>query len=777
MPDTIQRSFTAGELAPSLRVRADISKYASGLAECENFFVRAQGGVYNRAGFSYRETIGQIGRRARLIPFQFNTDQSYILLFEHLTMRVLKDGNYVEVSGVPYEIVTPYTEEQLSRLQYVQDADVMTIVHPDHDARDLGRVADDNWTLDVIDFSPSVGPPAWGVKATISISQITNANPAVVTTPAGHGMSSDEIIMITGVTHPDFVDLNNQAYKISALSSTTLGLIGVDKSAAGSPAGSGGSVIRAQLSPTGVNGGIHAKLFTYKLTTVMPDGTESIAQSARNIRTVTLSSTFGVELEWSAVPGASYYRIYKDVADGTGVFGWIGDAPGTSFVDFNIAPQAFDSPPEPRDPITGVDNRVSTVAYYQQRRIFANSFNEPQTVYTTQTGIYNSLRTSFPAAADDAITFTLKGRQINEIRHIIAVDSLILLTSGAEWKITEGQDQVLTPSTIGAKAQSYNGASWVQPVLVDTSAIYVQEKGSKIRDIGYQFMDDKFTGNDLSILSEHLFEDYQIEEMAYTLEPHGIVWAVRNDGVLLGLTYQKEQQVTAWHKHTTQGTFESVASISEDSRDALYVIVKRNINGADTRYIERLERRATDSPDNSTHLDSSLRYSGSLQNSFTNLQHLAGQEIVVIADGVVVEGLTVSPGSDLFAAGVVTIPRSAQNVLFGLPYTCAIETLQLDSAQEVIRGKHKKVSEVIIEMEKSRGGWIAPVNDNDGLAGAFVEIKPRFNSDGYGAIQLKTFKQIVTISPQWNRGGAVRLEQRTPMPIGVLAIIPTVDVS
>ena len=767
--DIIKRSFTSGELAPSLRVRADLANYGSGLALCENFFVKPQGGVYSRAGFSYRETIGQISKRARLIPFQFNTDQSYILLFEDLTMRVIKDGNYIESGGSPYEIATPYTEAQLPRLQFVQDADVMTLVHPMHDPRDLSRLADDNWSLDVIDFTPPILPPSFAVSLSRTITNITNEVTPLVTTSVAHGFSDNASITLSGLGG-FFNALNGNSYQIVTKSTTSFYLVGVDSTGFGAFSGSGTAETNG-LTAFGLGPGTFDKLYSYKVTAVDADGVESVASTSESITSKTLTQTWGIRIVWEAVAGANYYRVYKDSSNGDGIYGWIGDSESLTFDDFNVAPDLSDTPPEARNPLTGANNRPSTVAYYQQRRVFANSNLEPQTVYTTQTGVYNSLRTSFPAADDDAITFTIKGRQVNEIRHIISVDSMILLTSGAEWRLTEGQDQVLTPSAVGAKTQSYNGSSWVQPVLIDTEALYVQEKGTKIRNISYQFVDDKYNGSDLSILAEHLFDGYQIEEMTYSLEPYGIVWATRDDGVLLGLTYQKEQQVTAWHQHTTQGAFESVATISEEGRDALYVIVKRNINGSDTRYVERLEKRDTSSPENVYTVDCGLVYEGSLITILTNLQHLANEPVTVVADGVEVTGITVSAG------GVITVPRAAERILVGLPYTPTIETLQVDSPSEAIRAKHKSIPRVTIEVEKSRGGWVAPINDKDNSTGPFVEIKPRFDSDGYGPIALKTFKEEVTISPQYNKGGAVRIEQRSPFPLGILAIIPTIDIS
>lgn len=691
MPETIQRSFTSGEISPSLQSRADTVKYATGLNLCENFIVRAQGGVYSRPGLRFIGPLDDETKKARLIPFQFNTEQTYMLVFEHLKMRVIKDGGFVIAGAGPalYELVTPYTEADLPGLYFTQSADVMTLVHRSHDPANLGRLADDNWTLTAINYASTVTPPV------IS---------SVVTVGAGAGT--------------------------------------------------------------------YNKTYTYVVTAVNADGVESLVSNQVGLTTPSLSITAGITITWGAVSGASYYRVYKDPSNNTGIFGWIGDSKTLTFDDYNIAPITSDSPEEDRQPFTGADNKPSVVNYYQQRQIFANTNNEPQTVFTTRTGEYNSLRVSATARDDDAITFTIAARQVNEIRHIVALNSLILLTSGAEWKVSEGQDNVLTPSTVSVKPQSYNGASIVPPVIVNNTVLYVQEKGAKIRDLTYEFVNDNYTGNDLSLMSEHLFEDHEITAMAFASEPYGINWCVRDDGALLGLTYQREHQVWGWHQHSTLGKFEDVAAITEGNRDAVYVIVQREIDGNTRRYVERLEKREQTIVEDCFYVDSGLSYDSSPATVFSNLDHLEGEDVAVLADGNEVTGLTVTGGE-------ITLQQAASRVHVGLPYLPVIETLDLDasSTTDTLKSLSLSVSKITIEVEKSRGGFVGPRSDvESGYTPTIFEIKPRFDSDSYGTIQLKTFKQQITIDPMWAKGGGVRVEQRSPLPLAILSIIPDVSV-
>jgi hypothetical protein len=846
MPEIIQRSFTGGEIAPALRTRADINKYSSGLAKLENMFVRTQGGAYSREGTKFISEVGDSTKRPRLIPFSFNTEQTYVLLFEQNTLRFYRNGGLVlEGDGITiYEIATPYLESELSRLSFTQRADVMTLVHPDHAPRNLSRTADNAWTLSVIDFAPTVQPPEFVVSINFSISNVTQANPAVVITTTPHGLESGDSVSITSVL--GMTQLNGNAYIISYISATTFSLDETDSTGYGAYT-SAGIVARDPTYPVGDGFGDFNKTYTYVITSVGFDGTESIASLPQSRESASLSETGGIRLQWNVVSNASYYRIYKDPSKNTGAYGFIGTSLGLTFDDFNLAPIISDAPPQLRDPFTDksgvitdlnlidltvtvsathelvsgevvyidgilqptdfnggffnirvidetsfrlVDTGVvgpflpytsggtflkegqqpATVNYYQQRLVFGNTDEQKQTVFTSQTGNFDSFRTSSPSRADDAITFTLAGREVNEIRHIIELDAMMLLTSGGVWRVTEGQDRVLTPATVGVRKQSNKGASYVAPVISDATIIYVQSNGARLRDLNYAVEADNFRGDDLSIMAQHLLEGFEIQEMVLADEPYGILWMVRNDGKMLGLTYQRQQQVWGWHQHVTDGTFESVTSVMENNRDAVYVVVNRTIEGVTRRYVERMEPRDVTAPENVWCVDSGLQYVGVAADNISGLDHLEGKEVAVVADGNVVTGLTV-------VSGAITLPREASKVTVGLGYTCTMDTLDLDLPQmkQVLKAKDVNINEVTVVFENSRGASAGSLRD-DGTAD-MQEFKPRYDDFGYGAIPLSTWQESLYTAPTWGVGGGMRIQQTNPMPMAVLAVIPNVDIS
>jgi len=682
-----QRSFTAGEVSHEIGARADFEKYGDALETCRNFFIKTQGGAYNRPGFRFVGEVNDSTVTHRLIPFSFNTEQTYVLDFGHQTMRVIMDGGYVIDSGtgLPYEIVTPFAAADLFRLRYSQTADVMTLTCHGYDPQELSRLAHDNWTIAPIDFTSKVTAP-------------------------------------TGLS----------------------------------------------VVTVGTGAGTYTKTYRYVVTAFDANGVESLASAEVAITANSLSTTAGVRVSWAVVTGADSYRIYKDPSNGSGVYGYIGETTATTFEDYNFAPDTSLTPPKDNLPFAGADDKPLAVGFYQQRRIFANTVNNPQRFFATQTGVLDSMRRSTPPRDTDAIEADVISRQVNEIRHIVDQDMLILLTAGSEMRVTEGVDYVLTPATFGVRVASRFGASDVTPVTAGDTVVFVQEQGSRLVGLTARGVDmsgePTLLGNDLSILSRHLFDGYQIVDMAYEKEPYGIIWMVRDDGTLLGLTYQRLHKVWGLHRHDTQGKFKSVACITEGGRTATYALIERTIGGVPKLYVERLEPREEQVPEDCFYVDSGLSYNGAPTITIAGLDHLVGETVAVLADGNVVSDLVVD------ASGAITLPFDASKVHVGLPYICEITTLSIDDNARTMLGRKKSVSELAIRFYQSRGGHIGPKGKS------LQELRPRDVTDGYGTIQLKTEERRVAMRRGWGDGGQVTIQQNDPLPMAILAVTPDVDI-
>lgn len=268
------------------------------------------------------------------------------------------------------------------------------------------------------------------------------------------------------------------------------------------------------------------------------------------------------------------------------------------------------------------------VEYYADRLVFARTRSQPQTAWMSQTGDYSNFGRSQPLEDSDRITATINARQVNAIQDMVPLDKLIFLTTGGEWKTLTGENDVLTPSTTGFKPQSYYGASSVPSLIIGSTALFVQNRGYIVRDISYSFEADGYTGNDITVFSNHLLLGKPVREWAYQQVPYSIVWVVREDGGLLALTYMREQEVIGWTPMEVDGFVESVCTVPEGGEDAVYVIVRREVDGNQVRYVERLSSRlfdaGVDDIRDATFLDSFLSYDGRQLGSGRSLYIISG---------------------------------------------------------------------------------------------------------------------------------------------------------
>jgi hypothetical protein len=697
MPKLIQSSLSGGEISPAVAARVDIAKYKSSVASAENMFCRVHGGMENRAGFKYVARCKDSTTDVRLIPFQFNTEQTYVLEFGNLYMRVIKDAgqvNYIDdgvlvsatkanpcritvsipvsttgfldatevrftgvggmtelnnksfrvnvisnvsyadghtvstidlkdLDGVnlnssafgtftsgglvtsPFELVTPYPTSVLRDIKYVQSADTMTLTHPLYAPKDLTRTDHDVWTISDIVFYPETSFPTSvaitvsttgsttvqyavtavnvetseeslrGVRtyapATKTITNATSDDPCVITTLAAHGLVVGDEIDINGVS--GMIELNDRRYRVGGVPTTTT----------------------IELSDTSLSN-VDATGYTdYSNFGRVEAAFVKVTNSALETNNI---------ITWASTPNAGSYNIYKDV---NGLFGFIGTTELTTFTDKNIKPDTEDTPPRIRNPFIGTNNYPSTVGYYQQRRVFANTNNHPQRIFMSQTANISNMASSSPTKDDDAIIITIASMQVNEVRHLVPLADMVVLTSGGEWLLNGAADAALTAATVQVTPQTYYGANELQPIVSGANVIFA-ENGSIIRDLGYRYETDSYSGNDISILARHLFDNKTLQDWCYRQSPDSLIYVIRDDGVMLTLTYLKEQEVFGWARTTTRGDFISCTSVAEGNSDAFYVVVERTIDGDTVKYIERQDDRAFVDLEDAFFVDAGLSY-------------------------------------------------------------------------------------------------------------------------------------------------------------------------
>lgn len=281
----------------------------------------------------------------------------------------------------------------------------------------------------------------------------------------------------------------------------------------------------------------------------------------------------------------------------------------------------------------------SVPTYFQQRRGYADTIDDPDTYYFSKTGLYTNMDSGVPPAPDDAIIGNPWAQQVNGIQWMIPMpNGLVVLTGNGGWLLNGINGGALTPSSQQAIQQANVGCSaLVPPILINSDILYVQSKNSIIRDLTYNFFTNIYTGDDKSILANHLFINHSIVQWAYAEEPYKIIWAVRDDGILLSLTWIKEQNVWGWARHDTNGFVVSICTVTQrhlsDIRsgnatgpitNAVYVIVKRYINGKWLYYSEQMDDRIWQTSEDCFCVDSGLVYPMEFPNATLSPSALTG---------------------------------------------------------------------------------------------------------------------------------------------------------
>lgn len=412
-----------------------------------------------------------------------------------------------------------------------------------------------------------------------------------------------------------------------------------------------------------------------------------------------------------------------------------------------------------------------TLCFFQDRLCFGGTKKQPYMVWMSRTGDYGNFsveKASGTVTDDSAVALAFVSRKQFKILHLIASTDLIVLTAGNEWTVS-GSDTV-TPSKAVPKMQTTRGCSTVEPLMIGGRIVFVQGRGSTVRDMAYSYETDSYGGNDLTLLAKHIIENVQIVDSAYKQEPDSTIYFVRSDGSIACLSYIMEQKVYAWSTIETQGKIEAVAAVQEGDEDIIYLVVQREINGVTVRNIEYLAKNPAKSnnPDDYIMLDNAIEYSTAEKSSGEteiDAAELAGEKVTVIGDGRMYSGLTVSQD------GTVTLPAAVQHAFIGLPYRSIVElpNVEIKTGDGTMQGRKKQISNCILRLSNSLGGMVGPdINTMDLMnfdeQNAVSNIK-LFTGDKYMTLPIGGF----------NNEGRVIIVTDEPYPFNLLAVVREVS--
>ena len=399
---------------------------------------------------------------------------------------------------------------------------------------------------------------------------------------------------------------------------------------------------------------------TYVVTAVDDLDGETIASSPVTATNNLFVSGAANTLRWTAVSGAKRYRVFKLQS---GVYGYIGQSETASFTDDSIAPDLGITPPLTDSTLTN----PGAVAYYQQRRAFAGPTAKPNKLWLTRANLESDLSYHIPVQDSDRVLIGVSARYTEQIKHIVPLGHLMLLTTTGEYRVTPLNSDAITPTSVAARPQSFIGSSYVTPLIVNGTLLFAAARGGHVRELGFDVNVEGSTTGDLSIRAGHLFDGYTILDAAQQKAPYPVCWFVSSSGKLLGFTYVPEEKVGAWSSHDTRGgsdVFESVAVVPEAGEDRLYAIVLR----ANGRYIERMRKFAYGTLP--WFVDSGIDLGAKTAGTVTGLSHLANQTVHVIGDGAYLGSQVVTAG------GAITLSKTTTtSLIVGIPMRSELETL------------------------------------------------------------------------------------------------------
>ena len=792
---TIITNFQSGEFSPRLEGRIDLQKYTSGAQKLENMIIFPQGGVTRRPGTKF---AGQSkdGGKVRLINFEFSDEQAYVLEFGANYIRFYKDEgilteatktitgataanpvvitsnshgfsngdrvfissvvgmvelnnreftvanqttNTFELSGINgsaftayssggtagkiVEVTTTYSATEVFELNHVQSADVLFLAHKDHEPAKLTRTTTTSFTLADIDFID--GPYEDENSTTTTIT--ANANTGTVTLTASADLFDASKDVGSIFRFRDVIEVSHDEWSTSD-----------------------------QYSQNDI---IHFNGNVYKKT----DAGTNEATGAQAPVHLSGSQVYGNHTWQYQHSGTGFVKITA-VTNATTATAIVQNSSVNSVINDLVLPanSTAGTTNWSRGAFSIRNGFPRAIAFFEERLFFAGTTAQPQTIFGSVTADFEN---HTPGTVDDnAINVTIASDQVNVIKHMIQGRFLQVLTSSAEFTMSGGTGtQPITPTNVNVLRETTFGSSNVRPIRAGASTILIQKGQEKVKEVTFDLDTDGLVGRDLTVLAEHLARG-GLTDMIWQQEPELILWFVRSDGVLIGLSYDPQNQTVGWHSHPigNSGVVESITAIPSGEEDQVYLSVKRTINSATVRHIVFMEKIefGTDVSD-AFFVDSGLTYDSSATTTISGLNHLEGETVQILADGSAHADKTVS-------GGAITLDRSASTVHVGYSFDSKVQTLRMEGGANdgVSQGKIKRIHGTTVRFIDTVGAEIGPDESNlDRLP--FRDSSMSMDT----AIPMFDGDKEISFPSGYDNDARVFIRQSQPLPMTVLAVM------
>lgn len=758
----IQNTFNAGELSPLLLGRQDIAKYKNGMQVCKNAIPLTQGAWTRRPGTVYQQQARHHDKQCRLFPFQFSVTQTYVLEFGENYIRfftgnaplTLTAQNITGITQAATAVLTYNGSDTYANGDRVYITGVVGMTQVNNREFVVTNVNTGANTFELYNSDGtavnSTGYGAWSSGGTVAeIYQVTTTYAEADLADIRIVQSADTLYIL----HPDFPP--KTLVRVSATSWTLSSITFLDGPYEAT------NTTSTTLTPTAATGS--GVTLTASATTGINGGAGFATTDVGRFIRIREGSVWGYVLitGWTSttvVTVTVINTLTNTSAKATWRMGLWSDTTGYP----------------------------TCATFHEDRLFFAGSATAPQRIDGSKTGLYANFAptdTAGVVADDNAVSFTLNSDDVNAVKWLASNEKGLLVgTTRGEWQVKPSAlNEAITPTNITGKPSTRHGSADVAPVTAGNAVLFVQRAGRKLRELAYVFEVDGFKAPDMTLLAEHITRP-SITELAYQTQPQAIVWGVRSDGVLLGFTYERDQDVVAWHRHELGGfsnaggtaipLVESVAVVPNPtaSRDELYMVVKRYINGGTKRYIEYMSKiwEYGDEQVDAFQMDCGYTITnGSPSSTVTGLWHLEGQSVTPYVDGAAHEAVTVTNGT-------ITLNHTATVVTLGYAYESDGQIMPVEGGSQdgTAQGKVKRIHSVAFWLMDTLGLKFGPDADN------LNEILATKWGQNFGeATALVTDIISERMEDDYNKRGQVYWRADGPFPATVLAIIPKVNVA
>lgn len=747
-------SFNAGELSPKMLSRADVSQYSKGCRTLKNFIVTPYGAVEKRPGTRFIAQA-KTDTTVRLIRFVYSRDIAYVCEFGDKYIRFFFNGRVLTsgTSNLPVEVATHYTADELADLQFVQSADIMTIVHPNHPVKELRRTAVDTFTLtDKVYQYPPVLEPNLDDDHTITPSAVSgnitltaSKNTFTEENEGGffqliHTRKENEIkkdFTADGVTDK----LEVFGYWSFVTRGTWTGTVTIQRSFDNGTTWNDFRVYSsAKDSNTSTDGNEDQENVLYRVK--MED------YEASDTGTLKLCRIQLVNPDFSTTGIVQITSVTDETHAAGTVIRKLGDTTATNEWNEGAWSKRRGFP--------------RTIAFFEERMVFGGTAYRPQTVWASKTGDWDNFLLG--DRDDDALEFTLASDTVNTICWLSQHNALIIGTVDSEWTLAASENSAaLTPSNFSVKRQSVYGSAGIVGQMVGETILFVQQGFRKVREFVYQWEKNGYAAPDMTVLADHITAS-GIKETALQQLPDSILWCVLGSGDLAALTYERDQEVIGWHRHTTSGKFISVCTIPRDAENEVYFAVNRD----NKIYIEVMASRSLDNIRNAFFVDSGIIATGTQMSVISGLDHLEEKTVAILADGAVQNNKVVNNGQ-------ITLDIPADKVIVGLPFTAVVSPMpieiEMQNGSSILR--KKAVGTLKARVYNSVGGFMRCGT------GAYQRIISRHVLDDYMDMAIIPKTEVVALNMLSGSDDSIAIEvmHDMPTPFNISSIVAVYEVS